>query len=410
MRHLVPALVLIVVGCGDAHHDNSGSGGNPAGSGTMGIGGAGGAGGAGGMGGDGGAGGTGGGAPVVTSMTIGSNGGTLVTPDGVVLVIPAGALAADTTISIARVTDNAPVDVVSDVFDLQPDGTEFAVPVELTIPYDPAKLGGNPPSDLAIASFNGAGFTGAGWTLIDGAPAKATAYITHFSPWAVVPSPPGNCTVNYGCMKQCAGVDVPDLCCNQSRTTCRSKLTTSFPAHVACYAKCIGTPKVTNFGNSDCMAGCCTNEGWTVKPQGTCYSASASQSEAQSVLDCARGCFGSPDSGTLCGGGPIQFEQCEWQENNEPSMSDECGAGVNSQILFTGLGTIADQIWGNPPAVHLVGGSFDASSMNVQLTCAGAVPGNGTMSGTWNGLQYMGTWTFGATNGTFTIGPGWPQD
>lgn len=131
----------------------------------------------------------GGGAPV-TTKTIGASGGTVETPEGVVLVIPAGALAEDTTIAITQVTEGVPNGIYSGLYDLQPDGLTFSQPVSLTIPIDAQAASGVPSSEMAIATYDGGSFRGAGWTLVDRAPGRASALIQHFSKWAIVPSPP----------------------------------------------------------------------------------------------------------------------------------------------------------------------------------------------------------------------------
>jgi hypothetical protein len=349
----------------------------------------------------------------VTRMVIGAGGGTLTTPDGVVLIIPPGALTSDTTIAIALAAEQPLFGVVSKLIVLEPDGTQFAAPVQLTIPYDPGRLAGLPETDLALATRTASGFTGAGWVLIDAANDTATGYIDHFSAWAIVPAPPGTCGVNYGCMKLCSGSDVPNVCCSLGRSTCRSVLSSSFPAYVRCYAQCVGTPQVTNFGNSTCMSGCCTDHGWTVLRHGACYRANASPGQAQDVLDCARGCFGGSDQNTLaCGSGEVQFEACQWRTTMNPGVGGEClglTSGVNDQNLATALFGVYDQIWGSPPVVRVTGGTFDAASISISLTCATAVSASGSMTGTWNGTSYTGTYSFGTEpTGTFQIRPAWP--
>ncbi|HUS29928.1 MAG TPA: hypothetical protein VMZ53_15590 [Kofleriaceae bacterium] len=351
--------------------------------------------------------------PVMAAMQVGSTGGTLTTTDGVKLVIPAGALATMTNITITQLTNNLPNGVVSNVYELGPDGTQFATPVELTIPYDVAKLGSQPESDLVVASNNQGQARGTGWSVVNATDHTVSALITHFSSWAVYPAV-GGCNLNYGCMKQCSGVNVPELCCNSLRSTCRSKLTTSFPDYVNCYTACTGANQVANFGNSECMSACCTDAGWTHLQQGACYKASgATQSQAQGILDCAAACPATGDRGTFCG--PISFSACEWNVNMSPNMGDECdgpnSGGVNSQVLATGLGTVGDQIWGNPQVIHVVSGSYGSASLTLGTTCASAVSASGTMSGTWDGAQFSGTWTFGSsTSGTFTVAPRWPQN
>lgn len=352
-------------------------------------------------------------ARVMATMQVGSAGGTLTTAEGVKLVVPPGALASTTTITITQLTNNLPSNALGNVYDLEPSGTQFSTPVQLTLPYDPAKLGSTPVTDIAVGYDDGQGHQrGTGWSLIDPTDHLVTAYITHFSQWSVFPAPPGGCSVNYGCMKQCAGVDVPDLCCNTGRSTCRSNLTTSLPTYVNCYTSCTGANQLANFGNSECMTNCCTSAGWTELSQGACYSATATQSEAQSILDCAAQCPASGDRGTFCG--PIDFTSCEWDMQNTPNMGDECdgpnSGGINSQILLTGLGPVADQIWGNPQVIHVVSGSYTSTSLTLSLTCATAVNASGSMTATWNASQFSGNWTFGSASGTFTVSPKWPQN
>lgn len=352
----------------------------------------------------------------ITTMTVDSSGGTLTTPDGVVLVIPAGALTTPVTITITTVTNNVPGGAVGPVFELSPDGTQLAVPAQLTLPYDPNQLGSTNPQDLTVATRIGASWQGEGFAAIDGMQHTASAFITHFSQWAIIPSPPNSgCTVNYDCMKACAGSVPPEVCCSSSRGTCRAVLHSSFPSYVACYATCVGTPMVNNFGNSKCMSGCCTSHGWTATAQGACYDASATQSQAQAVLDCARTCFAGTDQQTLCGSGNIQFDACAWDITMSPDMGGECGPmlGVNSQILSTGLPEIYSQIWGNPQVIQVTGGSYSSSSITIGTACANGTAASGTMSGTWAGAAYSGNWTFSdgtnSSSGTFTVTPRWPS-
>lgn len=77
------------------------------------------------------------------SAVIGPAGGTLAGPDGTSLVIPRGALAADTTIGIESTPTGAPARPANlapsgPTFAFTPHGTTFAVPVTVTLPFDPA--------------------------------------------------------------------------------------------------------------------------------------------------------------------------------------------------------------------------------------------------------------------------------
>jgi len=67
--------------------------------------------------------------------TVGPSGDTVALPGSVDLVIPPGALAETTTITITRTTRAAPDEIValSPVFEFGPDGLVFAKPVEVTL-------------------------------------------------------------------------------------------------------------------------------------------------------------------------------------------------------------------------------------------------------------------------------------
>ncbi len=86
----------------------------------------------------------GGGTPPVTTI-VGAAGGTVNGPNGAKLVIPAGALAADTTIAIEATTAGSPplpgtFSALGAMFPFTPHGTTFAVPMTLTVPFDPASV------------------------------------------------------------------------------------------------------------------------------------------------------------------------------------------------------------------------------------------------------------------------------
>jgi len=82
---------------------------------------------------------------------VGAAGGTVTGPAGAQVVIPAGALAGDTTIDIAQSSAGAPAlpggfAVFGQTFAFTPHGTSFAVPVTITVPFDPSLVpaGGTP--------------------------------------------------------------------------------------------------------------------------------------------------------------------------------------------------------------------------------------------------------------------------
>lgn len=80
-----------------------------------------------------------------TGMRIGPAGGTLSGPNGATVVIPPGALATDMTIAIALTSAGAPAlptgfTAHGPMFAFTPHGSTFAVPVKMTLPFDPASV------------------------------------------------------------------------------------------------------------------------------------------------------------------------------------------------------------------------------------------------------------------------------
>ena len=104
------------------------------------------------------------GAGVTTSQLVDTTGGTVTTADGVTLVVPAGALSAATTLTVASDASAVPSTgkimvpaggtttaiVVGTPFVFGPEGQTFASGVTITIPFDPSKL---PSGDTASSVF-----------------------------------------------------------------------------------------------------------------------------------------------------------------------------------------------------------------------------------------------------------------
>ena len=85
------------------------------------------------------------------SATIGAAGGAVTSADGkLTLTIPAGALAAATTIGIQPITNFAH-GKVGDAYRATPDGQAFAVPVTLSFKYTDEELAGSDPGVLGVA-------------------------------------------------------------------------------------------------------------------------------------------------------------------------------------------------------------------------------------------------------------------
>lgn len=145
----------------------------------------------------GGGGGSSGGTSSTTTVRVSAaTGGTVADPTGTTkLDIPAGALAADTDITLAILPKSGAA--VVDISEFGPDGLQFLKPVTLTIKADAALATGG--KTLALAVNEGADFKAIpGSAYANGA---ATASITHFSKYTVVfvdgeivVVPPASCT------------------------------------------------------------------------------------------------------------------------------------------------------------------------------------------------------------------------
>jgi hypothetical protein len=144
-------------------------------------------------------------------MMVGPSGGALTSSDGKLAVdIPAGALTGDVTITTEAAAAPA-AGAVGTVYEIGPTGTQFAMPVTLTLHYDMAMLNGAAESSLRVATFaNGA------WQLLPGAVVDANAktvsgVTTHLSPYAVIPEAVGKTCAsvqqNYGCTGTGPAVD-----------------------------------------------------------------------------------------------------------------------------------------------------------------------------------------------------------
>ena len=122
-----------------------------------------------------------------SSATIGAAGGSLSAPDGrLALTIPAGALAADTVISIQPYTNLAHGRRGS-AYRLTPEGQTFLKPVTLTFGYTDQDLQGTAVAALGAAFQTATGhWQWAGNPTVDTAARTVSIASTHFSVWSKV--------------------------------------------------------------------------------------------------------------------------------------------------------------------------------------------------------------------------------
>jgi hypothetical protein len=180
---------------------------------------------------------------------VGPAGGVVQGPDGIVLTVPAGALAASTCIRITAASGGATgFQAVGPAYSFAPHGLQFDSPVSLTMPYEPALV---PGSELALRLFMGDSPSGV-WTVLDStvdmqADTVSTA-IDHFSYGALgVPLGP--------CEPDCTGRECGSDGCTGT-----------------CGPGCFGlTPDCNeNTGRCECMPDCAGRECGDDGCGGTC--------------------------------------------------------------------------------------------------------------------------------------------
>lgn len=122
----------------------------------------------------------------LTNASVGPSGGTLSSADGkLTITIPAGALASATDISIQTISNKAPSGLGFG-YRLQPEGTTFSMPVELTFHYDNALLQQSPQDFLWIATQAADRSWNAMLTSeLDTNAKTVTVTTTHFSDWVL---------------------------------------------------------------------------------------------------------------------------------------------------------------------------------------------------------------------------------
>jgi hypothetical protein len=121
------------------------------------------------------------------TQTIGAAGGTLSTADGAVtLTFPAGALAANTSVGIQPITNNA-LNGIGPAYRFTPEGTTFAQPVQLTFAYIDAMLTGSAAQVLEVATQDAQGY----WWMLPNPSRDLNAKtisvgMSHFSDWSLL--------------------------------------------------------------------------------------------------------------------------------------------------------------------------------------------------------------------------------
>ena len=226
------------------------------------------------------------------SAVIGTSGGTLVSSDGRVAVsVPAGALKSAVKLTIERAA-NPPAGAIAPVYDLEPDGTTFSIPVTLSMTYDPSLLGSQP-SDVDLATWVNGTWQEQPGSIVTTSNDIVTVLTTHFSLWSYFP------VGNVHCGSCYENADVSKQCCNLASgtwdsTSCKCTGVTA-SQFGGCASFLSGGLTVPNFCNS-CLFFCCLDNGGV--PMGACECVGDTVNPLASVkaiTKCGLDCF-APDA------------------------------------------------------------------------------------------------------------------
>jgi hypothetical protein len=186
--------------------------------------------------------GCGGSGAINITKTVGAQGGTVSHSDGSGVTIPAGALTANSMITLATVNATAPTGtvLVGPAYDFGPDGTTFNQPVTITLPFTAKKIpAGRTSADIIIytAPLNSTEYVALS-TTVAGATVQTTA--THFTvylPAVKLPTDGGstdNCTSSCSVSSTSPGCGCSAECNGHSYSIgCSAELTTG-PAQCFC--------------------------------------------------------------------------------------------------------------------------------------------------------------------------------
>jgi hypothetical protein len=131
-----------------------------------------------------------GGAGLLAEETIGAAGGQVTTSDGdLSIVVPAGALAKDTVITVEEVP--APASgAIGKTYEIGPTGTQFLAPVTLSLRYAQADLQGNVAASLEVATIVSGAWAELADEHVDTSGEVVSASTMHLSPYAIVAAKP----------------------------------------------------------------------------------------------------------------------------------------------------------------------------------------------------------------------------
>jgi hypothetical protein len=123
--------------------------------------------------------------PATTAHVTVQDGGTLATADGLVeVIVPPGALSADTDLTLTPITNNAPLGFGA-ALRLGPDGTTFSTPAKLVFHYASYTSATEPDLLLAASQDSTGAWQNAGTATLDTTAGTIAFDLPHFSDWSL---------------------------------------------------------------------------------------------------------------------------------------------------------------------------------------------------------------------------------
>jgi hypothetical protein len=195
------------------------------------------------------------GSQVNITKTVGAGGGTVSQTDGTSVQIPMGALSSSANITIASVTAPAPAGfvLVGPAYDFGPDGTTFATPVTITLPFDTNKIpSGKSASDIRIftAARGSTNYTMLQTTLGSGSVSTMASHFTVYLPAAPLPTDMGSSVCTPTCMQTSGGCSCTATCGTQMNLVMCSQPSPSLPP--SCFCEINGATQSTTPSISSC--------------------------------------------------------------------------------------------------------------------------------------------------------------
>lgn len=247
---------------------------------------------------------------------IGPLGGSVDLADGARLVVPAGALGVEVALTVEKTSETPPVaGALSSLYRFGPEGTHFAVPVQIRLPAPTA------PGDARLYwSKDGAsGYDALGATVENG---EVVALVTHFSSGFVGPAPAPTCSLASPCQ---GGVCT---CPGSARPPCQAPAT--------CCAS-----------DADCTGGDVCNGGYCEPPPQPISCASTADCPCGDVnrcecpggtADCAGGCFDTTADPANCGscGAACSAAQACCGSACADLRTDEANCGACGKVCAAG--------------------------------------------------------------------------